>query len=67
MSATLRDAVNAPPRQRWEYETLCLDVEDDAEQEKAAMNKLGAEGWELVSTYRLSDGGTYFFFKRPVL
>jgi hypothetical protein len=58
---------NASPRQRWEYETLCLDAEDDADQEKAAMNKLGAEGWELVSTFRLSDDGTYLFFKRSVL
>ena len=49
-----------PPR--WEYRTLTLDVSGwihprvDASEVDAAMNALGAEGWELVSALDVNSG-----------
>jgi riboflavin biosynthesis pyrimidine reductase len=54
---------------RWEYETL-RPTRDSAKKEsidpKAALNELGAEGWELVETVTYEGGGTkYLVLKRP--
>lgn len=42
--------------QKWEYKRVEGCDEED-------LNKLGAEGWELVAT--LSVGSCWFIFKRP--
>lgn len=53
----------------WEYETV--RPERDATKKepvdpKAALNELGASGWELVETIAYEGGGTkYLVFKRP--
>lgn len=50
-----------PPVQRWEY-TNCYCSEGRSWMEnEAAINKLGAEGWEMVTTM---NGRIYF--KRPL-
>ncbi|QDX40864.1 DUF4177 domain-containing protein [Salarchaeum sp. JOR-1] len=54
----------------WEYETLRPPrgaTQKEAEDPKEALNKLGADGWELVDTIDYADGGTKFLvLKRPV-
>lgn len=42
--------------QKWEYKKI-VDCSEET------LNKLGAEGWELVGT--LSVGNCYLIFKRP--
>jgi hypothetical protein len=48
--------------ERWEYRTEKLDVEGffnptvDAAAFDAALNALGAEGWELVTAFDLNRG-----------
>lgn len=53
----------------WEYRTLRPErgaTMLEAEDPEAALNELGAEGWELVETVEYVDGGTKFLvFKRP--
>ncbi len=55
---------------RWEYETLRPprdETQKEAEDPKAELNQLGAEGWEFVETIDYEGGGTkYLVFKRPV-
>lgn len=43
--------------QRWEYKSI-IQVDD------VEINRLGAEGWELVCAGGKS--GSYLFFKRPL-
>lgn len=54
---------------RWEYETLRPprdETKKEAEDPKAALNRLGADGWEFVATIDYEGGGTKFLvFKRP--
>jgi hypothetical protein len=54
---------------QWEYETLRPErdsTKKEAIDPKAALNELGAEGWELVETIAYEKGGTKFLvFKRP--
>lgn len=45
----------------WEYKALIVRDQQGDELEKL-MNQLGAEGWELVSTW---DNHSHFWFKRP--
>ena len=48
-------------RQTWEYKTLYSNTVTDQD-----LNKLGADGWELVATAAGNLGGwTSFIFKRP--
>ncbi len=53
----------------WEYETLRPrrdETKKEAEDPKAELNQLGAEGWEFVETIDYEGGGTkYLVFKRP--
>lgn len=54
---------------RWEYETLRPPrdgTRKEATDPKAALNELGANGWELAGTIEYEGGGTkYLVFKRP--
>ncbi|WP_049954589.1 DUF4177 domain-containing protein [Halostagnicola larsenii] len=54
----------------WEYETFRPprdETQKEAEDPKAELNQLGAEGWEFVETIAYEGGGTkYLVFKRPV-
>ncbi|MFT4947522.1 MAG: hypothetical protein ACI8TL_001766 [Natronomonas sp.] len=55
---------------RWEYETRRPprdETKKEAEDPKAELNRLGAEGWEFVETIDYEGGGTkYLVFKRSV-
>ena len=55
---------------RWEYDTRRPprdETRKEAEDPKAELNELGAEGWEFVGTIEYEGGGTkYLVFKRPV-
>ena len=54
----------------WEYETLQPPrgaTKKEASDPKAQLNKLGAEGWEFITTAEYTGGGTkYIMFKRPL-
>ena len=55
---------HSEPRPQWEYKRVWWeggDGEIDGE-----LNRLGAEGWELV-TMVFGGAGPTFFFKRPKL
>ena len=54
---------------RWEYETI-RPPRDESRREaidpKPVLNKLGANGWELLGTIEYEGGGTkYLVLKRP--
>ncbi|WP_135827684.1 DUF4177 domain-containing protein [Halorussus halobius] len=53
----------------WEYRTLRPErgaTMEEAVDPEAALNGLGADGWELVDTIEYVGGGTKFLvFKRP--
>ena len=53
----------------WEYETLRPprgETKKEAEDPKAEINELAAEGWRFVETIDYSSGGTkYLVFERP--
>ena len=55
---------------RWEYETLRPprgETRKEAEDPKADLNELAAEGWRFVDTIDYTGGGTkYIVFERPV-
>jgi len=54
-------ALGAPEaaKQKWEYKK-------ETHLDEAGMNKLGAQGWELVSVSSDRDGNNkYYLFKRP--
>lgn len=57
-------------KQCWEYKTIKPPREatnKEASDPKAALNELGAEGWELIDTIEYVGGGTkYLVFKRPI-
>lgn len=57
-------------RTTWEYETLRPrrgPTKKEAIDPKAALNELGADGWELVDSVAYVGGGTkYLVLKRPV-
>ncbi len=59
-----REAIPATAPARWEYTSLKLPHLSDP-----ALSKLGAEGWELVSTSscREDPSQTVFHFKRRVV
>jgi hypothetical protein len=70
-------AVVAAPPVQWEYTVVeSYGVNAGPTQEflglksqptASTLNKLGAEGWELVSVVRASTGErVYFFLKRPI-
>lgn len=51
----------------WEYTHLCSLHEESGVVEIARMDKLGKEGWELVSTIeRARTGSIFHYFKREV-
>jgi|AntDeeMinimDraft_5_1070356.scaffolds.fasta_scaffold11502_2 hypothetical protein len=54
---------------QWEYETLRPprgETRKEADDPKAAINELAAEGWRLVDTVDYTGGGTkYIVFERP--
>lgn len=59
LAASVYGRQAAPPaRQAWEYKQSCKPKDDD-------MNRLGAEGWEMVSAiYTGNTGVTCLFYKR---
>lgn len=48
----------------WEYKQLIIDADTDQTPTEDELNKLGAEGWELVGVYTDPPHIT-FTFKRP--
>ena len=54
----------------WEYETVRPprgETKKEAEDPKAQLNELAAEGWRFVDTIDYTGGGTkYIVFERPV-
>ncbi len=48
--------------EEWEYKVLHTKSGTKAAEEQAALNRLGREGWELVSTFW--SGGTWSYLKR---
>ena len=50
-----------PPRQRWEYTCPWIRLGD-----KAELNRMGANGWEMVAVTPDGDTAPYFCFKRPL-
>ena len=44
-------------RQTWEYKQSCKPKDDE-------MNRLGAEGWEMVTGFQSGNGVTCLFYKR---
>lgn len=54
---------------RWEYEKLRPprdETRKEANDPKAELNQLGADGWELAGTVEYEEGGTkYLVFRRP--
>lgn len=55
---------------QWEYETVRPprgETKKEAEDPKAQLNELAAEGWRFVDTIDYTGGGTKFIvFERPV-
>ena len=51
-----------PAAANWEY---TLAVTPTLNQDPAALNKLGAEGWELCVTHEHSGGFHTMIFRRP--
>ena len=58
-----------PADTHWEYEVLRPprgETKKEAENPKAAINDLAADGWRLVETIDYTGGGTkYLVFERP--
>jgi hypothetical protein len=60
-----------PPRATWEYKELsrtaveALAGKEEKERFVAGLNKLGAEGWELVAVDPTAKGAGRYLFKRP--
>ncbi|MCA9588717.1 MAG: DUF4177 domain-containing protein [Myxococcales bacterium] len=55
---------------KFSYKRLMVDIMELGEPSfEAKLNELGAEGWELVSSFDRERGGNskecYFLFKRP--
>ena len=55
---------------KFSYKRLMVDIMELGEASfEAKLNELGAEGWELVSSFDRERGGNskecYFLFKRP--
>jgi hypothetical protein len=61
---------------KWEYQTVKLNVvgafgaKFDADEAQDFTNRLGAEGWELVTAFSVNEGfgrskEIVFIFKRP--
>ena len=60
-----------PSAARWQHLSLTQTIGDTPESELAkSINKLGREGWELVSVGNITESGTttktVFYFKRPL-
>ncbi len=60
--------MQAPTRAKWEYRVLVIPVSKDPTGE---LDRLGSEGWELVSTEGVGELGAveevWCFMKRSVL
>ena len=54
--------------QKWEYHTVTNEHASSRDWPGEFLNKLGSEGWELISVVSESVGGLFsrtFVFKRP--
>ena len=62
---------------QWEYQTVKLNVKGtwgvsfDLDQTQEFTNRLGSQGWELVSAFAVNEGAGYtkevvFIFKRAL-
>jgi len=54
-------------RETWEYKVVGIRLDDMAGDKEGKLNRLGAEGWELVTSAHHDDGGTSvydFYLKR---
>lgn len=66
------DSQQAPNRPKWEYKALDgsklvenIIAEKERDPLEIALNKLGEDGWELVSILNPSGQVKWFVFKRP--
>jgi hypothetical protein len=65
-SITGRSQKRAATGQIWEYKILTPNLMKAADAEENDLNKLGAEGWELVMVRQYGNEHEYeFYFKRP--
>ena len=48
----------------WEYKRIARDLENEQLLDERQLNKLGAEGWELVTSVT-SGAVVTFYFRRP--
>lgn len=48
----------------WEYKQLARDLEEEGLPDEEALNRLGAEGWELAAVVT-HGGAAAYIFKRP--
>ena len=60
-----------PSAMTWQHLALTQTIGDTPENELAkSINKLGREGWELVSVGNITESGTttqtVFYFKKPL-
>lgn len=46
---------------KWEYKQVTQDVEKEGPLDKAELNKLGGQGWELASTLSVPPLAHYYF------
>ncbi len=51
--------------EKWEYELLVESPNSGIERVQNALNTLGSDRWELVSSYMSGAGDNVFVFKRP--
>ena len=55
--------------QKWEYKTGAFSIIEKGSQDgyvEKYLNGLGAEGWELVTSFIQQPDAFCFFFKRPL-
>jgi len=60
-----------PPAAGWQHLSLTNAIGETPQNELASsINKLGREGWELISVGNITESGTttktVFYFKRPL-
>ena len=48
----------------WEYRQLARDLQEEGELDDAALNELGADGWELAAAVPHAQKMTYIFKRR---
>ena len=53
--------------EQWEYKVDAVKTASTAGEEQSALNKLGKDGWELVSVLVWRDAYTMYYMKRRIV